>query len=177
MSLRLPATLPSWQASFRSRSFTQSFARGLGRPNQLVAPCRRCDFSKSAQSGAQRKAGTSQAHKRATAKPSESLISGSRKPAAYEGLSDKMALRTTPTLLYQASSYTDYLFWCYTIGSILFASAWFNSRTPLYVRPGGVPQWVPFATSVSSCLIACVGFWMFLKVRKTVTRHGISAED
>ena len=164
MSLRLPATLHSWQASFKTCSFAQPLTWGLGRPPQS------CEFSNNAQSLAQRRARTPQMPKIATPKQSQTLISGSRKPAAYESLADKLAFRASPTLLYQASSYTYYLFGCYAVGGGLLAAAWFNFRTQFYVQPGGVPQWVPLFTSVGSFMIACGGFWMFLKVRRIASQ-------
>ena len=170
MSLRFPATLHSWQASFKTRSFAQPCTWGLGRYSQQLATCRRCLFSHSAQGQAQRRAATPHTPERATPKPSHILISQSRKPAAYEPLTEKLALRTSPTLLYRASSYTSYLFGCYTVGSGLLAAAWFNYGIQFYIQPGGVPQWVPLFTSVGSLMIAFLGFWMFLKVRRTASQ-------
>ena len=164
MSLRLQATLHSWQASFKTCSFAQPFTWGLVRRNQS------CEFSDNARVLAQRKAGTPQTPKRATPTPSQTLISGSRKPAAYKPLTETLALRSSPTLLYQASSYTYYFFACYAAGGGLLAAAWFNFQTQFYVQPGGVPQWVPRFTSIGSFMIACGGFWMFLRVRRTVTQ-------
>ena len=165
MSLRFPATLHSWQASFKTRSFAQPFAGPLGSCNQLCDIHRRCRFANSAPGLSQKKNRAPQMPKRETPKPSQTLISGSRKPAVYEPLAEKLALRASPTLLYRASSYTDFLFGCYVTGGSLLAVAWLNFQTQFYVQPGGVPSWVPAFTSVGSFMIACIGFWMFLKVR------------
>lgn len=174
MSLRFPATLHSWQASVQTRPYVQRCTRGLSRRNQSLTLYRSRKFSNSAQNLAQRQKETPKTSKRATPKPSQTLISGSRKPAAYEPLTEKLALRTSPTLLYQASSYTNYIFGCYAVGSGLLAAGWFNFQTQFYVRPGGVPRWVPAFTSVGSFVMACAGFWMLLKVRRIVSQ-GISA--
>ena len=165
MTLRLPATLHSWQASIRAPSFAQPFARHHRGRNQLFDSCQRCRSSNSAQGPAQRRAKTPQRPRRETPKSSHTLLSGSLKPAAYEPLADKLARRASPTLLYHASSYASYLFGCYAAGAGLLAAAWFNFRTLIYVQPGGVPSWVPTFTSVGSFMIACGGFWMLLKVR------------
>ena len=157
MSSRIPATRQSWQASFKTH-------RHLDRRIQFFASCLRSEFSSSAQGLAQR----------ATPKRSQTPISASRKPAAYEPLTDKLALRASPTLLYRASSYTNYLFGCYVAGAGLLAAAWFNFQTPKYAELGGVPPWVHVFTSVGSLMIACGGFWMLLKVRK-IASLGISA--
>ena len=174
MSLRFPATLQSWQASFKTRSIAQPFTWGLERRDQLLASCQTCEFSNSAQNLAHRRAGTPQTLKRATPKASQTPISRPRKHGAYEPFIDKLALRTSPTLLYRASSYTNYLFGCYAVGGGLLAAAWFNFGTQFYVQPGGVPQWVPLFTSIGSFMIACSGFWMFLKVRR-VASQGVPA--
>lgn len=174
MSLRFPPTLHWWQASFKTFSVAQRFTWGVGRHNQWLASCRRCELSNSARSLAHRRAGTPQTPKRATQKPSHTLISGTRKPAAYEPLTNKLALRTTPTLLYQASSYTNYLFGCYMVGGGFLAAAWLNFQTQFYVQPGGLPPWVPGFISIGSFMIACGGFWMLLKVRR-IASQGVSA--
>lgn len=165
MSLCLSATLLSRQASFKARSFAPPFMRGSGSRNQLFGPRQRCGLSNSTQGPIQRKARVPQTSRRETPKPSCSLTSGSRKPAAYEPLSKKLALRASPTLLYRAPSHTNYIFGCYTTGGGLLAAAWFNFQTQFYVQPGGVPSWVPAFTSIGSFMIACGGFWMLLKVR------------
>ena len=169
MILRLQATLHSWQASLQTCSFAQRFTWG---PSRCTTHLR--DFSNNAQSLAQRRPKTPHIPKKTTPKPSQTLISGSRKPAAYEPLTNKLALRSSPTLLYQASSYTSYLFGCYAVGGGLLAAALFNYRTQFYVRPGGVPQWVPLSTSIGSLVMACGGFWMFFKVRM-IASEGVPA--
>lgn len=161
MSLRLQATLHSWQARFKTCAFAQPFTWGLVGRNQSR------ELSNNARILAQRKP---QTPKRATPTPSHTLIAGSRKPAAYKPLTETLALRSSPTLLYQASSYTYYLFACYAAGGGLLAAAWFNFQTQFYVQPGGVPQWVPRFTSIGSFMIACGGFWMFLRVRRTASQ-------
>lgn len=165
MSPPFPATVHSGRASSKAHLFAQPFARGLGRRNVLFAPRRRRESSNSARSLAQKKAGTPKTPKRPTPKPSQTLISKSRKPGAYEPLTDKLAVGTSPTLLYRSSPNTDYLFGCYIVGGGLLAAALFNFQTQFYVRPGGVPRWVPVFTSVGSFMIACGGFWILLKVR------------
>ena len=165
MSLRLPVTLHSWQASFRTPSLAQPFARHHKSRNRLFDSCQRCRSSNSAQGPAQRRVKTPQRPRREIPRSNQTAFSGSLKPAAYEPLANKLARRASPTLLYRASSYASYLFGCYAAGAGLLAAAWFNFRTLIYVQPGGVPSWVPTFTSVGSFMIACGGFWMLLKVR------------
>ena len=175
MSLRLPATLHSWQPSFKAPSFSQPFARHKKGHNNsnLFGSCQRCRSSSRAQDPAQRRAKTPQRPRKETPKSSRTLLPGSLKPAAYEPLADKLARRASPTLLYRASSYASYLFGCYAAGAGLLAAAWLNYRTLIFVQPGGVPSWVPTFTSVGSFMIACGGFWMLLKVRVFASRMNL----
>ena len=165
MSLHSPAILQSWQAGFKkTRSFAHLLATEPGSRNQVLNSYQRRESSNIAQRSAQRKSGTSQTPKRTIPKPNQTLISRSPKPAEYEPLTEKLAIRAAPTLLYRASSYANYLFGCYATGGGLLAAAWFNFQTQFYVQPGGVPSWVPVFTSIGSFMIACGGFWMLLKV-------------
>ena len=170
MNMRLPATLHSWQASIKTCYFAQPFARNPGSRNRLFDSCQICESSNSARGSAQSRARTPQKPRRETSKSSQTLISGSRKPAAYEPLAEKLALRASPTLLYRASSHAGYIFGCYAAGGGLLAAAWFNFRTQIYVQPGGVPSWVPAFTGIGSFMIACGGLWMLLKVRVFANR-------
>ena len=171
MILQFPATLHWCRASFKTRSLARPLTLGLGRRNQLVASPLKCEISNTARHLSQRRAAAPQISKRATLEADQTLVSGPRKPAAYEPLTHKLALRTSPTLLYQASSYTNYLFGCYAVGIGLLAAGWFNFQTQFYVRPGGVPPWVPRFTSVGSFMIVCGGFYMLLKVREVASQY------
>ena len=91
--------------------------------------------------------------------------SAPRKPAAYESLVEKLALRSSPVLLYQASSYTPYIVGCYMVGGFFIAIAAFNYRTQDFARPGDLPKYVPVFITVGSSMIACFGLWQCLKVR------------
>ena len=169
MSSRIPASRHSWQASFKTNWLAQPFARHLDSPIQLFASYRRSGFSWSAHNLAQRRIGSQPTPRRATSKRSQTPIFASRKPAAYEPLTDKLALRASPTLLYRASSYTNYLFGCYVAGAGLLAAAWSNFQTQNYGQLAGVPPWVPVFVSVGSLMIACGGVWMLFKVKKIVS--------
>ncbi len=123
MSQRFLTTPHSWQASCKTRLLAQPFARHHGTRNESSTFCRKCEYSNSARGPARRRSGTQQTPKIATPKRSQALISGPQKPAAYEPLTDKLALRASPTLLYRASSYTNnFRFGCYAVGSGLLAA-------------------------------------------------------
>ena len=83
----------------------------------------------------------------------------------YEPLRSKLANRVSPTLLYQAPSSTFYVIGCYTLGVFLVYVAGFNFETQYFLLPADAPTWVPVCVALGSFMIACVGFWMFFKVR------------
>ena len=170
MILRFPPTLHCCRASFKTNSLAQPLTLSLGRRNLLFASLSKCETSNTARCLSQRRVAPPSVSKRATLKADQAPFSGPRKPAAYEPLTHKLALRTSPTLLYQASSYTNYIFGCYAVGIGLLAAGWFNFQTQFYVQPGGVPPWVPRFTSVGSFMIVCGGFYMLLKVRRFASR-------
>lgn len=156
MRLRFPSTLHLWQTNVKTFSLARPFGN-LDMRNKLHASCRH-DL-------AQRRAGAPQPRKRALSEPK---LSTSRKPAAYEPLTDKLGLRASPTLLYRASSNANHLFGCYATGGGFLAAAWVNFQTPFPVQPGGVPPWVPWSINVGSFFIACAGFWMLLRPQNLV---------
>ena len=67
------------------------------------------------------------------------------------------------------------------VGGFLVAIAGFNFQSQYYVRPGDLPKYVPVFISVGSFMIACGGFWMFLKVRVLINSlrycHCIDLDD
>lgn len=126
----------------------------------------RCNFSTSTPGLAQRKGVPLQRLKTAATKPGKFPTSAPLKPAAYESLSEKLALRSSPTLLYQASSYNHYIIASYMVGGFLISVGVFNAQTPDFARPGDLPAYVPVFAAVGSFMIACIGFWMCLKVRR-----------
>ncbi|KAM0797793.1 hypothetical protein BDR22DRAFT_891842 [Usnea florida] len=155
---RIPPTLHCCRASLKINSLAQ----------RLTLRPSKCEISSTARCLSQRRVAGPSVSKRATLKADQAPVSGPRKPAAYEPLTHKLALRTSPTLLYQASSYTNYFFGCYAVGIGLLAAGWFNFQTQFYVQPGGVPPWVPRFTSVGSFMIVCGGFYMLLKPQNMV---------
>jgi hypothetical protein len=159
--------LQLWQTSLRRTLSPQQSTRALRWRSQLIIePCFKCRFSTSTRTFAQKKAVPLQRPPKVTFSPGKPTLSTPRKPAAYESLSEKLALRSSPTLLYQASSYNHYIIASYMVGGFLISVAAFNAQTPEFARPGDLPAFVPVFAAVGSFMIACIGFWMCLKVRQ-----------
>ena len=87
-----------------------------------------------------------------------------RKPTAYQSLNEQLATKFEPTLLYRASSYTHYITACYTAGIFFVGVAFYNYNSPNYVELDALPGYIPVFITIGSFMIACIGFWMFLKV-------------
>jgi len=158
--------LQLWQTTIRRTLTAQPPTYGLRWRPQLNVLCLKCKFSTSIRSLAQKKATPLQKAPKAALKLSKPTPSTPRKPAAYESLSEKLALRPSQTLLYQASSYNHYIIASYMVGGFLISVGAFNAQTPNFAQPGDLPAYVPVFAGVGSFMIACIGFWMCLKVRQ-----------
>ena len=170
MSLRFTVTPHSWQPSYKTYSFAQHLMRNASRRDSFNTIC---SFSTRAQHRGQRRTSILQTTRKASPKPNNIPLSGSRKPAAYEPLTEKLAFRASPTLLYRTSSNNNYLFGCYAVGAALLTVACFNFQTQFHIQPGDVPQWVPRSVSVGSFMIGGASLWMFLKVRGIIGLGGL----
>lgn len=157
--------LQLWQTTLRRTVYAQPPTYALRWRPQMNGPCLKCRFSTSTHSLASRKAIPVQKLPQAVSKSSKVMPSVIRKSALYESLTEKLALRSSATLLYQASSYNHYIVASYMVGGFLISVAAFNAQTPEFARPGDLPAYVPVFAAVGSFMIACIGFWMCLKVR------------
>ena len=139
---------------------------GLRHGVQIISPCWRCTLSTSARSLARLKSFVPrQSGKAAPGHSKPSTIAVPRTPAAYESLKGQLALRSSPTLLYRASSYKNYIVASYVAGVFFTSVGAFNARTPTFATGGGVPAYVPVFAAVGGFMIICAGCWMLLKVR------------
>ena len=159
--------LQLWQAASFQRSLaSQPSKYGLLKRSPLLDWCSRCRFSTSNCSlvSKPRKIVPAQKTSKPLSKTIESASHSSRKPATYEPLKDQLATRSSPTILYRASSYTHYITACYTTGIFLLGAAVFNYTSQNYADLEAVPGYVPVFVTIGSFMIACLGFWMLLKV-------------
>ena len=159
--------LQLWQAASFQRSLAlQPLKCGLLKRSSLLDCCIRCRFSTSNCSlvPKPRKVAPAQKSSKQLSKTIESVSQPSRKPATYEPLKEKLATRSSPTILYRASSYTHYITACYTTGIFLVGIAIYNYNSQNYVDLEAVPGYIPVFITVGSFMIACLGFWMLLKV-------------
>lgn len=95
-----------------------------------------------------------------------------RKAAAYESLSNKLATRASPTLLYTAPSHRPYLVGCYTIGIFLTSFAGINYHTQYLVAPEDLPSITRVSVSVGSFMLTCMGFWVLFRVSSLIYHLG-----
>ena len=163
--------LQLWQApSFQRSLASNSWKYGLLKRSSL-RDCRfRCRFSTSNCSlvPKSRKGVPALKSSKPLPKPIEFVSHPSRKPATYEPLKEQLATRSSPTILYRASSYTHYIIACYTTGIFFVGCAISNYGTKQYAHSQDVPSYVPVFITVGSLFLACFGFWMFLKVGHSI---------
>ena len=160
--------LQLWQApSFQRSLASHSWKYGLLKRSSLRDCCLRCRFSTSSSSlvPTSRKGVPAQKSSKLLSRTIEPGSRPPRKPATYEPLKEQLATRSSPTILYRASSYTHYITACYTTGIFFVGCAISNYGTKKYAHLQDVPAYVPVFITVGSLFLACFGFWMFLKVR------------
>lgn len=172
-SLRCQAMLrlQLWQPSSFQRSLaSHSWKYGLLKRSSLHECCFRCRFSTSSCSlvPTSRKGVPAQKSSKPLSKAIESVSRPSRKPATYEPLKEQLATRSSPTILYRASSYTHYITACYTSGIFFVGCAISNYGTKSFADQQAVPAYVPVFITVGSLFLACFGFWMLLKVGQSI---------
>lgn len=163
--------LPLWQGSSFQRSLaSHSWKYGLLKRSSLRDCSFRCRFSTSNSSlvPTSRKGVLAQKSSKSLSRTIEPVSSPPRKPATYEPLKEQLATRSSPTILYRASSYTHYIVACYTSGIFFVCCAISNYGTKKYAHLQDVPSYVPVFITVGSLFLACFGFWMFLKVRQSI---------
>ena len=159
--------LQLWQATSFQRSLASPPVKcGLLKRSPLLIRCFRCRFYTSNRSlvPKSRKVVPAQKSSRPISKTIESVSQASRKPATYEPLTEQLATRSAPTTLYRASSYIHYTTACYTTGIFFLGAAILNYTSQNHADLQAVPGYVPVFISVGSFFIACLGFWMLLKV-------------
>ena len=153
-------------ASFQRSLVSQPSRYGLLKRSPLLDCCFRCRFSTTNHSLAlqTRKVVPAQKSSKPLSKTIESVSQPPRKPATYEPLTEQLATRSSPTVLYRASSYVHYTTACYTTGIFFLGAAILNYTSQNHADLQAVPGYVPVFISVGSFFIACLGFWMLLKV-------------
>ena len=165
--------LQLWQAaSFQRSLVSQPSKCGLLKRSLLLDCCFRCRFSTSNCSlvPKPRRVVPAQKSSKPVSKTIELVSQSSRKPATYEPLNEQLATRSSPTILYRASSYTHYTTACYTTGIFFLGAAILNYTSQNHADLQAVPGYVPVFISVGSFMIACLGFWMLLKVGVSIVK-------
>lgn len=94
-----------------------------------------------------------------------------QKAVTYESLNNRLAKRTSPTLLYQAASYKPYVLGCYSVGIALLSMAGFNYQSQFLFPSADLPLHVSYSTAVLSIMVACGGCYMIFKVN--TPSHGL----
>ncbi len=91
------------------------------------------------------------------------------KTTNYRSFAETMALRPSPTLLYQAPSHTVYIVGSYVIGGFCLAYAGFNFYSHYLLPPEGLAPWVPIAFGGVCVFMTCFGTWLILAPARLVS--------
>ena len=84
---------------------------------------------------------------------------------SYKSYADTLALRSSPTLLYQAPSPTSYIAGCFLLGGFCFTWAAINFYSQYLYPADGTPAWVPVFVGGVCVAMTCFGTWTILGVR------------
>ncbi|KAI9798099.1 MAG: hypothetical protein M1833_004996 [Piccolia ochrophora] len=92
--------------------------------------------------------------------------------AIYRTFADTLALRQSPTLLYQAPPHAGYIIGSYTSGLFCITYAGYNFIAHYLQPPVDLPGWVPIAFGFVCFFMTCMGTWLLLapsRLIRTIT--------
>lgn len=83
-------------------------------------------------------------------------------PATYLSYASTLALKASPTILYQAPSHTGYILGCYGASAFCLVYAGWNFHANYLHPPEGLAPWIPIAFGGVCFLVAVFGGWLML---------------
>lgn len=105
-------------------------------------------------------------HKHSSKAANIVISSPPRGPAAhYRSFADTLALRSSPTLLYQSPSIVVFTVASYAFGGFCLAYGGWNFYTTYLNAPEGLSKWVSLGMGAVCVAMSCFGTWMILGVR------------
>lgn len=87
--------------------------------------------------------------------------------AQYRSFADTLALRSSPTLLYQSPAQVAFTVASYAFGGFCFMWAGWNFWSTYLYAPEGLSQWVSVGMGALCFAMACFGTWIILGVKST----------
>lgn len=95
-------------------------------------------------------------------------------PAAqYRSFADTLALRSSPTLLYQSPAHVAFTVASYAFGGFCLVWAGWNFWTTYLYAPEGLSEWVSVGMGVLCFGMTCFGTWILLGVKSTTHCNGV----
>ena len=142
----------------------QGLAHGVFRYS-LVRGLRSRYISSKAKQANSRQSSTSQREIISVPRPAGRFQPVYKSSKAYQSFADTLALRASPTLLYQAPSPAVYITGCFLLGGFCFTWAAINFYSHYLYPADDVPAWAPvFVGGVCVAMVA-FGTWSTLGVR------------
>lgn len=135
--------------------------------------CRpRCLFATSSRQLAAKKNRTVQKRSNSPSKPVRAALPTiSPKLQTYTSFVDTLAIRQSPTLLFQSSSHIGYLVGCYVLGGFCFAYSVINFNTFYLHPPEGVWRPIPIFIGSLCAFMVGVGIFFIRRVSCSIYRH------
>jgi hypothetical protein len=89
--------------------------------------------------------------------PATTSLADKVQPATHFSYAQRLAMKTRPTILYEAAPQTGFLISSYGAAFFCFGSAGINSWFNVFNLPAGISQWVPVGFGVISFVFAALG--------------------
>lgn len=138
---------------------------------ELSQPRPRCMFSTScARSAGKKKLRPSSKNPSVTSKPVPTLPQVTVKVPSYRPFAETLALRQSPTLLFQASSHLSYTIGYYGLGVFCFAWAGINFYTQYLYPPEGIGATIPVVIGGVCIFMVFVGVYFIRRVSRCPNR-------
>lgn len=91
----------------------------------------------------------------------------------YRSFADNLALRSSPTLLYQSPAHVAFTVASYAFGGFCLVWAGWNFWSTYLYAPEGLSQWVSVGMGAVCFAMTCFGTWIILGVKSTHCCFGI----
>lgn len=150
---------------FQRCEFKQQFLPSCSRGTESTMSRPRYMFSTSCRQLAAKQTRIVRKTSNSPSKPAQVVLSAiPPKTQAYTSFGDTLALRPSPTLLFQSSSHIGYLVGCYVLGGLCFGYSAINFNTFYLHPPEDVWKPIPIFICGLCAFMVGVGIFFFYRV-------------
>lgn len=100
-------------------------------------------------------------------------VAPSKIPSAYQSFAQLLALRQSPTILYQAQSHTWFIVNCYVVSGFCFTWAGINFYNEYLYPLEGIPPFLSVIMGGVCLFMVAIGGWFIVRVSRLIKCHYI----